>query len=73
MTSGYELFVEPEYQRQLFDLLWEAGQPFGMRLFGLRALITMRLEKSFGTWFREYRPIYSPLEAGMDRYLKARS
>ena len=41
-----------------------------MRLFGFRALITMRLEKSFGTWYREYRPIYTPLEAGMDRVLK---
>ena len=41
-----------------------------MRLFGFRALITMRLEKNFGTWFREYRPIYTPLEAGMDRVLK---
>ena len=30
----------------------------------------MRLEKNFGTWFREYRPIYTPLEAGMDRVLK---
>jgi dimethylglycine dehydrogenase len=28
------------------------------------------MEKSFGTWFREFRPIYTPLEAGMDRYLK---
>ena len=41
-----------------------------MRLFGFRALITMRLEKNFGTWYREYRPIYTPLEAGMDRVLK---
>lgn len=41
-----------------------------MRLFGFRALITMRLEKNFGTWFREYRPIYTPLEAGMDRVVK---
>jgi dimethylglycine dehydrogenase len=41
-----------------------------MGLFGFRALITMRLEKSFGTWFREYRPIYTPLEAAMDRSLK---
>jgi dimethylglycine dehydrogenase len=28
------------------------------------------MEKMFGTWYREYRPIYTPLEAGMDRYLK---
>jgi len=67
---GYEIWVAPEYQRYLFDLIWEAGQEFDMRLFGFRALITMRLEKSFGTWFREYRPIYTPLEAGMDRVLK---
>lgn len=67
---GYEIWVRPEYQRQLFDLLWEAGKPFDMALFGFRALITMRLEKNYGTWYREYRPIYTPLEASMDRYLK---
>ncbi len=67
---GYEIWCAPEYQRYLFDLLWDAGREFDMRLFGFRALITMRLEKSFGTWFREYRPIYTPLEAGMDRVLK---
>ena len=67
---GYEIWVAPEYQLALFDLLWEAGQPHGMRLFGFRALMALRMEKSFGTWFREYRPIYTPLEAGMDRYLK---
>ena len=67
---GYEIWMQPEYQRYLFDLIWEAGQEFGMELFGFRALITMRLEKNFGTWYREYRPIYTPLEAGMDRVLK---
>ena len=67
---GYEIWVAPEYQRALFDLLWDAGQPHGMALFGFRALMSMRMEKRFGTWFREYRPIYTPLEAGMDRYLK---
>jgi dimethylglycine dehydrogenase len=67
---GYEIWVRPEYQRRLFDLLWEAGNPFDMALFGFRALITMRLEKNYGTWYREYRPIYTPLEASMDRYLK---
>jgi dimethylglycine dehydrogenase len=67
---GYEMWMAPEYQRYLFDLIWDAGQEFDMRLFGFRALITMRLEKNFGTWFREYRPIYTPLEAAMDRSLK---
>ena len=67
---GYEMWMAPEYQRYLFDLIWDAGKEFDMGLFGFRALITMRLEKSFGTWFREYRPIYTPLEAAMDRSLK---
>ena len=32
--------------------------------------MSLRMEKMFGTWMREYRPIYSPLEARLDRYLK---
>lgn len=67
---GYEIWVAPEYQRALFDLLWEAGHPHGMALFGFRALMSLRMEKMFGTWYREYRPIYTPIEAGMDRYIK---
>jgi dimethylglycine dehydrogenase len=67
---GYELWVAPEYQRALFDLLLEAGTEFDIRLFGFRALMSLRLEKSFGTWFREYRPIYTPLEAGLASYIK---
>ena len=43
--------MAPEYQRALFDALMEAGEEFGIGLFGLRALMSLRLEKSFGTWF----------------------
>ena len=67
---GYEIWVAPEYERALFDLLMAAGEEFGIRLFGFRALMSLRLEKSFGTWFREYRPIYTPLEAGVTHYIK---
>jgi dimethylglycine dehydrogenase len=67
---GYELWVRPEYQRALFDRIVEAGEPHGLRLFGMRALMSLRLEKSYGTWFREYRPIYTPLEGGLTRYIK---
>jgi dimethylglycine dehydrogenase len=67
---GYEIWTSPEYQRQLFDALTAAGEPHGMRLFGVRSLLTMRLEKMFGTWFREYRPIFTPYESRMDRYIK---
>ncbi len=67
---GYEIWTPPSYQRHLFDALMEAGEPHGMRLFGVRALLSMRLEKMFGTWFREYRPIFTPYESRMDRYVR---
>jgi dimethylglycine dehydrogenase len=66
---GYEIWMKPEYQRYLYDRLLEAGADFGIRLFGLRALNALRLEKSYGSWAREYRPLYGPLEAGLDRFV----
>jgi dimethylglycine dehydrogenase len=66
---GYEIWVTCDYQRTLFDLLTQAGGRFGLRHFGGRALNAMRLEKSFGTWAREYRPIYGPYEAGLGRFI----
>jgi len=66
---GYEIWVTSDYQRALYDLLSEAGQAHGIRLFGARALNAMRIEKSFGSWAREYRPIYGPYEAGLGRFV----
>jgi dimethylglycine dehydrogenase len=66
---GYEMWVTTDYQRALYDLLEKAGREFGIRPFGGRALNAMRLEKSFGTWAREYRPIYGPYEAGLGRFV----
>ena len=66
---GYEIWVSAEYQRALFDLLAGAGASRGMRNYGGRALNAMRIEKSFGTWAREYRPIYGPCEAGLSRFV----
>ena len=66
---GYEIWVRTDYQRSLYDLLVEAGADLGLRHFGARALNSLRLEKGFGSWAREYRPIYGPFEAGLDRYI----
>jgi dimethylglycine dehydrogenase len=66
---GYEIWVTPDYQRALYDLLVKAGAGHGLKSFGGRALNTLRLEKSFGTWAREYRPIYGPFEAGLGRFV----
>ncbi len=66
---GYEIWMAPEYQRHVFHALMEAGAEFGIGLFGNRALNALRLEKNYGSWAREYRPIYGPLEAGLDRFV----
>ncbi len=67
---GYEIWVAPEYQRRLFESIMSAGADLGIKPFGMRALLCLRLEKNFGTWFREFRPIYGPFEAGLDRFIK---
>jgi dimethylglycine dehydrogenase len=66
---GYEIWVTTDYQRALYDHLVKAGREHGLKLFGGRALNAMRIEKSFGSWAREYRPIYGPFEAGLDRFV----
>ena len=65
---GYEIWVKPEYQRRLFDDLMTAGAEFTIGLFGSRALNALRLEKNYGSWGREFRPIYYPVETGLDRF-----
>ncbi|HUN76187.1 MAG TPA: FAD-dependent oxidoreductase [Steroidobacteraceae bacterium] len=66
---GYEIWVTSEYQRTLYELLTAAGRQFGLEHFGGRALNSLRLEKCFGTWAREYRPIYGACEAGLTRFV----
>jgi dimethylglycine dehydrogenase len=66
---GYEMWVSVEYQRSLHALLTEAGRAHGMKPFGGRALNSLRLEKGFGNWAREFRPIYGPYEAGLGRFV----
>jgi len=67
---GYEIWMQPAYQRLVYAAIKEAGAEFGIVDFGMRALLSMRLEKNFPTWFRELRPIYGPFEGAMDRFIK---
>ncbi|PWW04304.1 dimethylglycine dehydrogenase [Hoeflea marina] len=67
---GYEIWMEPSYQRRVYAGIKDAGAEFDIVDFGMRALLSMRLEKNFPTWFRELRPIYGPYEGGMERFIK---
>jgi dimethylglycine dehydrogenase len=66
---GYEIYCDPLEQRTLWDLLWSAGQPMGMKPFGMRAMMSLRLDRHFGSWLREYSPDYTPAETGLDRFI----
>lgn len=67
---GYELWMKPAAERRVYLAIKQAGEEFGIVDFGMRALLSMRLEKNFPTWFAELRPIYGPFEGGMERFVK---
>jgi dimethylglycine dehydrogenase len=66
---GYEIWVAPEYQRRLYTAVMAAGKDLDIANFGMRALLCLRLEKNFPTWYRELRPIYGAFEAGLERFV----
>jgi dimethylglycine dehydrogenase len=66
---GYEIYVPAHHQVALYQILTEAGKDLGLRPFGMRAMMSLRLDKSFGSWMREYKPDYTPLETGLDRFV----
>lgn len=66
---GYEIYVPAEKQVALYEALAPAGADLGLRPFGMRAMMSLRLEKNFGSWMREYKPDYTPAETGMDRFV----
>ncbi|WP_171204622.1 FAD-dependent oxidoreductase [Ruegeria sp. HKCCA0235A] len=66
---GFEIYCDPMAQRQLWWTLWQAGQPHGMVPFGMRAMMSLRLDKFFGSWMREFSPDYTAAETGLDRFI----
>ncbi len=66
---GYEIYCEPMAQRALWEVLTRAGAPHGMRPFGMRAMMSLRLDRFFGSWLSEFSPDYTAGETGMDRFI----
>ncbi|MCR8827316.1 GcvT family protein [Pseudosulfitobacter koreensis] len=66
---GYEIYCDPMGQRALWWTLWAAGQPHGMVPFGMRAMMSLRLDKHFGSWMAEFSPDYTAAETGLDRFI----
>jgi dimethylglycine dehydrogenase len=66
---GYELHHPIEMQNAIFDALMEAGAPFGVKPFGIRAMDSLRLEKSYKLIGRELSIEYAALESDLQRFV----
>jgi dimethylglycine dehydrogenase len=66
---GFEIYCDPMDQRALWSVLWAAGQVHGMVPFGMRAMMSLRLDKFFGSWMSEFSPDYTAAETGLDRFI----
>jgi len=67
---GWELHHPIEMQNALFDLLFAAGAEFDLKPFGIKAMDSLRLEKSYRLIPREMSVEYSILESGLDRFAR---
>jgi dimethylglycine dehydrogenase len=62
--------VPLEFQLELYQALLQQGKDLGARPVGGRALLSLRVEKGYGSWSREYSPEYWPQEVGLERLIK---
>ena len=65
---GWEIHCNTFDQKKLYSALLDTGKEFGARPVGSRALMSLRIEKGYGSWSREYSPEYWPHEQGMARF-----
>ena len=66
---GWELHHPIEMQNYIFDLLFEAGEDLDLKTFGIRAMDSLRIEKSYRLIPRELSIEYAAFESGLDRFV----
>ncbi len=64
-AGGFELYFYPEYSKQIWDALFEAGKEYGLKPIGLGARDTLRLESGFCLYGNDIDDTTSPIEAGL--------
>lgn len=67
---GWELHHPIEHLASLYELVAEAGERLGLVDFGYRALDSLRLEKGYRLWGADISPERTPIEAGLDRFVR---
>ena len=66
---GWELHHPIEYQNQIFDVLFQHGSKLNLKPFGIRAMDSLRIEKSYRLPGRELSIEYAALESGLNRFV----
>jgi dimethylglycine dehydrogenase len=69
-SLGWELHFPIEYAHHLFDALFAAGKEYGIGMVGMRAMESLRLEKSYRMWGSDMTRDYTPFETGLDRFVR---
>jgi len=67
---GWELHHPIEYQHHVYDAIIDAGKEFGLAHVGMRAMDSLRIEKSYRMWGTDLTTEYSPFEASMERFIR---
>jgi dimethylglycine dehydrogenase len=69
-SLGWELHFPVEYAHGLFDALFAAGAAHGIGMVGMRAMESLRMEKSYRMWGSDMTPDYTPFEASLERFVR---
>jgi aminomethyltransferase len=62
---GYEIFCHPKDALTVFDAVWQAGQPHGLKPMGVEALDMVRIEAGLVFAHHEFDDQTDPFEAGI--------
>jgi dimethylglycine dehydrogenase len=66
---GWELHAPVAQMQSLYEAVWQAGQAFDIRDFGLYAMDSLRVDKCYRGWKSDLESGYTPLEASLDRFV----
>jgi dimethylglycine dehydrogenase len=69
-SLGWELHFPIEYASHLFEAIFAAGEEYGIGMAGMRAMESLRMEKSYRMWGSDLTRENTPLEAGLDRFVR---
>jgi dimethylglycine dehydrogenase len=67
---GWEIHTKVDDTAAIFDAVWAAGQPHGLKPFGMFALDSLRLEKAYRAWKAELSTDYTVLQGGLERFVR---